>query len=123
SPFKRDPISELIQHDPRRKEAIVQVRPRVPSLDDPDDDDDDAPPEPDPDPAPAPARPAAREGAPPRSGTRDEVAAMDALLGLDDPVRRVSSAAEQASLAAAKLEQAAQRAEAAAARVEVNGEP
>jgi hypothetical protein len=47
---------------------------------------------------------------------------MNALLDLDEPVRRVASAADQASLAAAKLEEAAKRAEAAAARVDVNGE-
>jgi serine/threonine protein kinase len=127
--FKRDPISELIQLDPRGREAIIQVKARVPSLDDPDDDT----------PLPSPQRdsdsdvahprvrehehePAAHQ-APVRSSTRDESAAMDALLGLDEPVRRVSSAAEQATLAAAKLEQAAARAEAAAARVESGGDP
>ena len=99
---KRDPISELIQMDPRRKEAIVQVKPmrssaRVPSLDDPDDD------------TPLPA---------PRPPTRDEAAAMDALAGLDEPVRRMSSAAEQATVAAEKLESAARRAHAAANRVD-----
>jgi len=126
--FKRDPISELIQLDPRGREAIVQVKARVPSLDDPDDDT----------PLPSPRRdsdsdvahprvrehePAPAHQAPVRSSTRDESAAMDALLGLDEPVRRVSSAAEQATLAAAKLEEAAKRAEAAAARVESGGEP
>src|SRR6185295_2763735 len=43
SPFGHDPISELIHMDPRKREAIVQIKPRtsqqrVPSLDDPDDD-------------------------------------------------------------------------------------
>lgn len=121
TPFKRDPISELIHLDPRKREAIVQTKSRVPSLDDPDDDT----------PLPLPRRDSDSEAsraigrdtdpppmASPRSSTRDESAAMDALLGLDDPVRRVASAADQASLAAAKLEEAARRAEAAAARVD-----
>ncbi|HEY5935494.1 MAG TPA: protein kinase [Kofleriaceae bacterium] len=102
----KDPISELIHMDPRKREAIVQVRPRtqrVPSLDDPDEDD--VPP------APLPADH-------PRSNTRDESAAMSALAELDDPVRRVSGAAEVASAAAEKLERAARRAEQAADRVE-----
>jgi serine/threonine protein kinase len=131
APFKHDPISELIHMDPRRREAIVQVK-RVPSLDDPDDLDD-ASPAPEPAPAPEPVRPARRTSgsmralsqaqSPGRSATRDEVAAMDALFELDEPVRRVSDAAEQASMAAAKLEQAAKRAEAAAARVDISAEP
>ncbi|HWU88666.1 MAG TPA: protein kinase, partial [Kofleriaceae bacterium] len=70
--FKRDPISELIQMDPRKKEAIVQVKPRVPSLDDPDEDT----------PLPAPKRASDAELA--RPNTRDETAAMDALMGLDE---------------------------------------
>lgn len=135
--FKRDPISELIQMDPRKREAIVQVK-RVPSLDDPDDDDHT--------PLPPPHResdidiPAVGSGrirrsdtrdqvaamdalaALTRPGTRDELAAMDALAGLDTPNRRMSSAADAAESAAAKLEQAAQRAEAAAQRVETNNE-
>ncbi len=117
--FKRDPISELIHLDPRKREAIVQIKPRVPSLDDPDDETPLPPPQPDLD------SDVAHQAAPaaPRSATRDEAAALDALLDLDEPVRRVSSAAEQASLAAAKLEQAAKRAEAAAARVDDAAEP
>lgn len=135
--FKQDPISEIIHLDPRKREAIVQVKARVPSLDDPDDDT----------PLPMPVRDSDSDVAHPRapagpvsrpvraisaseleaqrSSTRDEAAAMDALLGLglDDPVRRVSSAAEQATIAAAKLEQAAKRAEAAAARVDDAAEP
>jgi len=111
--FKRDPISELIQLDPRRKEAIIQARPRVPSLDDPDDET----------PLPPPVRESEAELARAvRPRTNDEVAAMSALSGLDEPVRRVSSAAEQATVAAEKLENAARRAEAAAHRVETNGE-
>ncbi|HEU4734419.1 MAG TPA: protein kinase [Kofleriaceae bacterium] len=105
-PFSRDPISEVIQHNPRRSEAIVQVKPRVPSLDDPDDDT----------PLPAPVRDSEPEIATGRGRTGDEAAAMSALAGLselEDPARRVSSAAEQATHAADKLEQAARRVEAA----------
>ena len=110
---KRDPISELIQMDPRKKEAIVQVKPvrsssRVPSLDDPDEDT--------PLPLPLPARESDTDVRL-RSGA-SENAAMDALAGLDEPVRRMSSAAEQATVAAEKLESAARRAEAAAKRVD-----
>jgi serine/threonine protein kinase len=106
-PFVRDPISEVIAKNPRRSEAIVQLRHRVPSLDDPDDDT----------PLPPPMResdqmPAARSGAGTPAG--DEAAAMNALAELDDPARLVSSAAEQAVHAADKLEQAARRVEAAA---------
>jgi serine/threonine protein kinase len=116
----RDPISELIQMDPRKREAIVQVRPRVPSLDDPDDDTPLPPPQPDPelDLPRASSGGLATSAAGPTAAARDEAAALDALLGLDEPVRRVTSAADQAAQAAARLEQAAQRAEAAAARVE-----
>ncbi|MBA3463470.1 MAG: protein kinase [Deltaproteobacteria bacterium] len=111
--FKRDPISELIQMDPRRKEAIVQVKPRVPSLDDPDDH------------TPLPPPSAFRDSDydlrainPGRQNTHDEAAALDAIAGLDEPVRRVSTAADQASAAADKLEAAALRAEKAADQVE-----
>ena len=91
-PFKRDPISELIQHNPRKKEAIVQVKARVPSLDDPDDDDST--------PLPPPVResdiemlPRAPSKGGPRSGSQDESAALDALLGLDpEPPRRSEKA-------------------------------
>lgn len=112
--FRRDPISELIQVDPRKREAIVQIKPRVPSLDDPDEEDTT--------PLPPPA-PTGRESdydlkaIPSRAGSKDEAAAMDALAGLDEPVRRVSTAAEQASVAADKLEKAAARAEQAAKQV------
>ena len=76
--FKRDPISELIQMDPRKREAIVQTKPRVPSLDDPDDET--------PLPPPSPSRDS-DSGVLVRPNDRDEDAAMDALagLGLDDP--------------------------------------
>jgi serine/threonine protein kinase len=109
-PFTRDPISEVIEKNPRRSEAIVQVRSRVPSLDDPDDDT----------PLPPPVRESDYDlGGRPRTG--DEVAAMNAIADLDDPVRRVATAAEQVAQAAAQatrsadqLEQAAKRASAAA---------
>jgi serine/threonine protein kinase len=118
-PFVRDPISEVIARNPRRSEAIVQLRHRVPSLDDPDDDT----------PLPPPMResdqiPVVRPGAVTAAG--DEAAAMSALAGLDEPrgarrplsidepARLVSNAAEQAVQAADKLEQAARRVEAAA---------
>jgi len=107
-PFVRDPISEVIAKNPRRSEAIVQLRHRVPSLDDPDDDT----------PLPPPMResdqiPVARPHGP-GTPSGDEAAAMTALADLDEPARLVSSAAEQAVQAADKLEQAARRVEAAA---------
>jgi hypothetical protein len=127
-PFARDPISEVIENNPRRAEAIVQLRHRVPSLDDPDDDTPLPPPTRDSDVIPA-VRPDGRldgrhDGRPDgRAGGRsdghngahasDEAAAMTALAGLDDPARRVSTAAEHAVQAADKLEQAARRVEAA----------
>ena len=108
-PFVRDPISEVIARNPRRSEAIVQApRGRVRSFDDPDDIT----------PLPPPVRESDHEMAavsPPALLASDEAAAMDALAGLEGPVRRMSSAAEQAAQAADKLEQAARRAEAAAA--------
>jgi serine/threonine protein kinase len=105
-PFKRDPISELIELDPRAREAIVQVK-RVPSLDDVDE----------PTPLPPPSRESDGEIIH-RPNSNDESAAMNALAGLDGPVRRVSTAADQMTAAASKLEQAAARAEAAADRVD-----
>jgi len=77
-PFKRDPISEIIQRDPRKKEAIVQVKARVPSLDDPDDD------EHTPLPLPLPPRDSDVDIKPvPRSATKDEANALAALDDLD----------------------------------------
>ncbi len=132
--FKRhDPISDIIKHDPRKREAIVPMktraktpvpRVRVPSLDDLDDDDSLTP-------LPPPERQSDAELRTARPNTRDEAAAFDALAGLggldrlgglDGPVQRVSSAAQQASAAADKLEKAATRAEAAAVRVETSHE-
>ncbi len=87
--FKRDPISELIQMDPRKREAIVQVKPRVPSLDDPDDLT----------PLPPPRRDSDEDvrGIGVRPNTRDEDRAMSALAGLDEPVHRISTASEAAA--------------------------
>src|SRR6185436_8037134 len=73
-PFSRDPISEVIAKNPRRGEAIVPARTRVPSLDDPDDDET---------PLPPPQRDSDHDlvrG----SRTGDEAAAMQALAGLAD---------------------------------------
>ncbi len=121
SAFRRDPVSELIRHDPREREAIVS-RARVPSLDDPDDDMTPLPP-----PSPhressselplrAPSRISSPNGM--RGGTTDEAAALAAIDSLDEGAKRVSTAAEQAAAAAAKLEEAAARAERAAVRAE-----
>ncbi|HEX4418515.1 MAG TPA: protein kinase [Kofleriaceae bacterium] len=107
-PFARDPISEVIAKNPRRSEAIVQARARVPSLDDPDDDET---------PLPAPIRDSEVDLVRGRPKTGDEAAAMSALAELSDlegPVRRVSTAAEQATQAADKLEEVVRRVEAAA---------
>ena len=97
--LQRDPLSELIQQNPRKKEAIVQAKPRVPSLDDPGDEDST--------PLPPPVReshvevlPRAPSVAGPRSSSHDESAALDALLGLDEPVRRVATAADRLEKAA-----------------------
>jgi len=69
----------------------------------------------DPDLRSAPARARTPNPAPARAPAQsDESAAMAALAGLDDPVRRVSTVAEQAAEAADRLEQAARRARAAA---------
>lgn len=120
SAFRRDPVSEIIRHDPREREAIVS-RARVPSLDDPDDDMTPLPP-----PSPhreshhdLPLRPSRKSS--PRSGS-DEAAALAAIDSLDEGAKRVSTAAEQAVAAAAKLEQAAARAERAVVRAET-GDP
>ena len=92
---QHDPISDIIRTDPRRYTPV----PRVPSLDDPDDDDAT--------PLPPPSR---------GMTATDEAAAYAAISDLDEPARRMSSAAEQATAAAAKLEEAAERAERAVRR-------
>lgn len=93
---RRDPISDIIRTD-RRKHTPPA---RVPSLDDPDDDVT---------PLPPPSR---------GMTATDEAAAFAAISELDEPARRMTSAAEQAAAAAAKLEQVAQRVERAAKRAE-----
>ncbi len=119
----RDPISELIRLDPRKREAIVSSA-RVPSLDDPDEIT----------PLPAPMPHHSRESEPVmrrpssvgggvRAGSADEAAAFAAIGELDQGARRVSSAAEAANAAVEKLEKAAARAEAAATRAETGGTP
>jgi serine/threonine protein kinase len=138
--FKRDPISELIQLDPRKREAIVQVRPRVPSLDDPDEDTPLPPPQRESDVEISPLRAnRATVGNPGRRASSAEAAAMDAVAGLGrghssaeaaamdaladlEGPKRLSSAADAAENAVVKLEQAASRAEAAMARVETNND-
>jgi serine/threonine protein kinase len=89
--FRRDPISDIIRNDPRRREAIVSSA-RVPSLDDPDDD------------APSSSPSAQTKRPAGRGGSSDEHAAFVAIDSLSE---RVSTAGNQA---AAKLEQAPARA-------------
>ena len=91
APFKGapplDPISELIHLDPRKKEAIVQIKSRVPTFDDPDDDEDAA------DHTPLPAPQPSYTGvdltaAAKASRATDEHAALralDDLDGVDEP--------------------------------------
>lgn len=120
-PYRRDPISELISLDPRKREAIAQSATRVPSLDDPDDDATPLPPPVrEPDYEPAPRRSPRPQSSPSllRPGSSDEAAALAAIGELDDGVRRVSNAGDQASIAAQKLEEAAARAERAAQKME-----
>lgn len=110
TPYRgRDPISELISLDPRKREAIVQSPTRVPSLDDPDDEDD----------AP-PARPQRAQSQPAmtRPSSSDEAAAFAAIGDLDEGARRINSVGDQAAIAAMKLEEAAARAERAAQKLE-----
>ncbi|HEX2688540.1 MAG TPA: protein kinase [Kofleriaceae bacterium] len=106
-PFSRDPISEVIARNPRKSEAIVQARPRVPSLDDPDDET----------PLPPPTRDSEVDlvrGRARISDAGDEAAAMNALAGLDEPSRRVSIATAGAARAADTPLQATRRGEAGA---------
>jgi serine/threonine protein kinase len=110
-PFTRDPISEMIEKNPRRSEAIVQAR-RVPSLDDPDDDT----------PLPPPVRESDYDLGRGRPRTGDEAAAMTAIAELDDPVRRVTTAAEQVAQAAAQATRSADQLEQAAKRASVAAE-
>lgn len=96
---RRDPISDIIR----------TTAPRVPSLDDPDDE-----------PAPPPRR---NRSEPMRAPSKDEVAALAALDGLDDGAKRMTSAAEQAAAAAKRLEQVAARAERAVSEQPVRRTP
>lgn len=104
----RDPVSELIELE---RQPLRRSPARVPSLDDPDDLT----------PLPPPTRDSDYDLVR-RSSTQDEAAAMSALSDLDEPVRRVSTAAEQAQAAAQKLEEAARRAEEATRRAASTGE-
>ena len=114
-PFRRDPISELIKKDSR---PIA----RVPSLDDPDDD---TPPPRDTTldmthadtPSGSRKRPS---GVIPRAMSDDERAALAAIGDLDEGAKRVSTAADAAAAAAAKLEEAAKIAERIAKRAETD---
>jgi hypothetical protein len=118
-PYRRDPISELIALDPRKREAIVSST-RVPSLDDPDDST----------PLPPPQSHAdydsGRRGRAQSSGARassaDEAAALAAIGDLDEGARRMSGIGDQAAIAAMKLEEAAARAERAAVKLETGGQ-
>ena len=107
-PFARAPVSEVIARNPRKSEAIVQARPRVPSLDDPDDET----------PLPPPGLDSETDLLRSRPNTGDEAAAMNALAGLDEPARRVSTAAEQATHAAAQAAHAAEQVAHAASKLE-----
>jgi serine/threonine protein kinase len=119
-PYRRDPISELIALDPRKREAIVSSS-RVPSLDDPDD----ATPLPPPQ-SHAEYDTGRRSGRAASSGARassaDEAAALAAIGDLDEGARRMSGIGDQAAIAAMKLEEAAARAERAAVKLETGGQ-
>ncbi|HEX4449249.1 MAG TPA: protein kinase [Kofleriaceae bacterium] len=123
APFGRDPVSELISLDPRKREVIVSAT-RVPSLDDPDDDTPLPPPQAEHDHDVVAPRGRARSNAPTQraksnvGSAADEAAALAAIGELDEGARRVSTAAEQATAAVKKLEQAADRAEEASKRVQ-----
>lgn len=119
-PYRRDPISELIALDPRKREAIVSTT-RVPSLDDPDDATPLPPPTPhaDYDTGRRNSR-AASTGA--RASSADEAAALAAIGDLDEGARRMSGIGDQAAIAAMKLEEAAARAERAAVKLETGGQ-
>ncbi|HEY5946844.1 MAG TPA: protein kinase, partial [Kofleriaceae bacterium] len=95
---RRDPISDIIRNNPHTPHAPLA---RVPSLDDPDEED-------------------ATPLPPPSRGTTaaDEAAALAVIGDLDTPAKRMTSAAEQAAAAAARLEDAAHRAERVAKRAE-----
>jgi serine/threonine protein kinase len=118
-PYRRDPISELIALDPRKREAIVSST-RVPSLDDPDDATPLPPPQPHAD--YDTGRRGGRAQSTPRAGSTDEAAALAAIGDLDEGARRMSGIGDQAAIAAMKLEEAAERAERAAVKLETGGQ-
>ena len=138
-PYRRDPISELIALDPRKREAIVSsgvagrtgdagfvTRGRVPSLDDPDDDSTPLPPpmrESDYDMPRSRGRaqssPSLGAG---RPSSHDEAAALAAIGDLDEGARRMTGIGDQAAIAAMKLEEAANRAERAANKLETGAQ-
>ena len=118
-PYRRDPISELIALDPRKREAIVSST-RVPSLDDPDDTTPLPPPQPHAD--YDTGRRGGRAQSSSRATSTDEAAALAAIGDLDEGARRMSGIGDQAAIAAMKLEEAAARAERAAVKLETGGQ-
>jgi serine/threonine protein kinase len=119
---RRDPISELISLDPRKREAIVSSS-RVPSLDDPDDDSTPLPPpgrDSDYDMPPKRGSRAQSSSTGGRASSNDEAAALAAISDIDEGARRINSVGDQAAVAAMRLEEAAGRAERAAQKLETN---
>ncbi|MEO8841423.1 MAG: protein kinase [Kofleriaceae bacterium] len=120
-PYRRDPISELISLDPRKREALVSST-RVPSLDDPDDTTPLPPPRRDSD-YDLPAKRQPRAQSSPMGGrpsSADEAAALAAISDIDEGARRINSVGDQAAVAAMRLEEAAGRAERAAQKLETH---
>ena len=116
-PYRRDPISELISLDPRKREALVSST-RVPSLDDPDDETPLPPPSRDSDYDAPKGRRAQSSSS--RASSTDEAAALNAISDIDEGARRINSVGDQAAVAAMRLEEAAGRAERAAQKLETN---
>jgi hypothetical protein len=118
---RRDPISELISLDPRKREAIVSSS-RVPSLDDPDDDSTPLPPPGRDSDYDMPKRGSRAQSSPMggRPSSHDEAAALAAISDIDEGARRINSVGDQAAVAAMRLEEAAGRAERAAQKLETN---
>ncbi|HET9991816.1 MAG TPA: protein kinase, partial [Kofleriaceae bacterium] len=119
-PYRRDPISELIALDPRKREAIVSTS-RVPSLDDPDDSTPLPPPQSHSD-YDTGRRSGRAQSSAARASSADEAAALAAIGDLDEGARRMSGIGDQAAIAAMKLEEAAARAERAAVTLETRGQ-
>jgi serine/threonine protein kinase len=121
-PYRRDPISELISLDPRKREAIVSSS-RVPSLDDPDDDSTPLPPPSRDSDYDLPAKRQPRAQSSPmggRASSTDEANALAAISDIDEGARRINSVGDQAAVAAMRLEEAAGRAERAAQKLETH---